>query len=311
MARDVFHLTDTAGQETAVETLGGIFYSIAALSASLSENDRVFPVFGIHESEYDSIVERLTRFGNVDPKGVFKTKEQLNEVHFFAGAAGGRTECSTHIASPIPYQRIKTFLDVDGILINMVSGFDILLETLDNIRMNIRDDGVPIHFDFHSLTLGIDEEFKRFRRPLSDWRRWCFMLNSIQTSEEEAAGLTAERYDETTLINQMMPLMVSGLVITRAERGATLVRQEHKKLFRHNIPGIEVAAVVDTVGCGDVFGAAFFAEFLKTKDFVKAAEAGNRAASFKSTFRGPEGLGSLKQQVTDSPSTQNDPKATA
>jgi hypothetical protein len=300
LARDIYHLMNS-GKEEVVETLGGIFYSIAALSVSLSPEDKIFPVFGIHEDEYDKIVEQLQRFGNVDPKGVFKTKEKTNEVHFFSNSSGGRTECSKHIASPIPFSKIKPFLGVDGILINMASGFDILLETLDYIRMNIRDDGIPIHFDFHSLTLGVDDEQARFRRPLSDWRRWCFMLHSIQLSEPEAAGLTTERYDETTLINQLMPLMVSGLVITRGEGGATLIRQEHKKLFRDDIPGIPVSALVDTVGCGDVFGAAFFAEYLKSKDLVKAAEVGNRVASSKSTFRGPDGLESLRQQPSTTP----------
>ena len=296
LARDFFHMSDSAGSEQVIEAYGGIFYSISALSASLSPDDKVIPVFGIHEAEYDAIVERCARLGNVDTRGIFKTKEEVNEVHFFGNASSGRVECSKHIASPIPFQRIKSLLDVDGVLVNMASGFDIVLETLDAIRMDVRDDGIPLHFDFHSLTLGVDEDFKRFRRPLSDWRRWCFMLHSIQFSEEEAAGLTAERYDETTLINQLMPLMVNGLVITRAERGATLIQQEHKKLFRHDIPGIAIPAVVDTVGCGDVFGAAFFAEYLKSKDLVKAAGAGNRAASFKSTFRGPDGLEALRQQ---------------
>jgi hypothetical protein len=294
LARDVYHLINDDEQEV-VETLGGIFYSVAALSACLAPEDKILPVFGIHEEEYDQFVEQLRKFGNVDPKGIFKTKEKTNEVHFFNHPSSGRTECSKHIASPIPFSRIKPFLDVDGILINMASGFDILLETLDNIRMNVRDDGIPIHFDFHSLTLGIDDEQTRFRRPLSDWRRWCFMLHSIQMSESEAAGLATERYDEAMLINQLMPLMVAGLVITRGEGGATLIRQEHKKLFRHDIPGSAVSAVVDTVGCGDVFGAAFFAELLKSKDLVKAAEAGNRAASFKLTFRGPGGLEAMKQ----------------
>jgi sugar/nucleoside kinase (ribokinase family) len=304
LAGDVYHLTN-GGTEEVVETLGGIFYSVAALSVFLAPEDKIFPIFGIHEDEYDKVVERLQRFGNVDSKGVYKTKEKTNEVHFFSNPSGGRTECSKHIASPIPFARIKPFLDVDGILIDMASGFDILLETLDNIRMNVRDDGIPIHFDFHSLTLGVDEEQARFRRPLSDWRRWCFMLHSIQLSEPEAAGLTTERYDEAALVNQLMPLMVSGLVITRGEAGATLIRQEHKKLFRHDIPGIGVSAVVDTVGCGNVFGAAFFAEFLRSKDLVKAAEAGNKAASFKSTFRGPDGLESLRQQpASDPPATR-------
>jgi sugar/nucleoside kinase (ribokinase family) len=299
LARDVYHLMNGDKEET-VETLGGIYYSIAALSVFLAPEDKIYPVFGVHEDEYEAIVGRLQQFGNVDSKGVYKTKERTNEVHFYDNPSGGRTECSKHIASPIPFAKIKPFLDVDGILINMASGFDILLETLDNIRMSVRDDGVPIHFDFHSLTLGVDEEQARFRRPLSDWRRWCFMLHSIQLSEPEAAGLSTEHYDETTLINQMMPLMVNAVIITRGENGATLIRQEHKKLFRHDIPGIAVPAVVDTVGCGDVFGAAFLAEWLTTKDLVKAADAGNRAASHKSTFRGPEGLSSLKQQPAQS-----------
>jgi len=310
LARDYFHLKDSSGTEQMFEAWGGIYYSIATLSALLSPDDKVIPVFGIHESGYDAILEQLQRYGNVDTRGIFKTKEPVNEVHFFGDHSSGRVECSKHIASPIPFQRIKPFLDVHGILITMASGFDILLETLDAIRMNVRDDGIPIHFDFHSLTLGVDEELKRFRRPLSDWRRWCFMLHSIQVSEEEAAHLTAERYDETTLINQMMPLMVSGLVITRAARGATLIRQEHKKLFRHDMAAIEVPGVVDTVGCGDVFGAAFFAEYLKTKDLVKAAEAGNKAASIKSTFRGPEGLEALRQQPTPAPPTDTESRAT-
>jgi hypothetical protein len=309
LARDYFHITDPSGNEQIAEAWGGIYYSIATLSALLSPDDKVIPVFGIHETEYDALLDRLQRFGNIDTKGIFKTKEPVNEVHFFGTHAAGKVECSKHIASPIPFQRIKPFLDVHGILVNMASGFDIVLETLDVIRMNVRDDGVPIHFDFHSLTLGIDEELKRFRRPLSDWRRWCFMLHSIQLSEEEAATLTAERYDETTLINQMMPLMVNGLVITRAERGAMLIRQEHKKLFRHDIPGIEVPAVIDTIGCGDVFGAAFFVEYLKTKDLVKAAESGNNIASMKSTFRGPDGLEALRQQPAPSSNGETRPTA--
>ncbi|OGU27239.1 MAG: hypothetical protein A2X66_08940 [Ignavibacteria bacterium GWA2_54_16] len=302
-ARDFFHTFDASGTEHVVETPGGVFYSTATLASILSPDDTVVPVFGVHEEEYDAVVERLHGFDNVDPKGIFKTKERMNEVHFFHTPAGERKECSRHIASPIPFHRIKPHLDAHGILVNMASGFDILLETLDNIRMTVRDDGIPIHFDVHSLVLGIDDEQARFVRPLGDWRRWCFMLHSIQMTEEEAAGLTTERYDETTLINQLMPLMVNALLITRGERGATLIRQEHKKLFRHNVPGIAVPEVVDAVGCGDVFGAAFFATWLKTKDLVKSAEAAAAASSVKSTFRGLDGLAALRQPTTQNGST--------
>ena len=302
-ARDLFHTFDGSGAEHVVETPGGVLYSVSTLSSLLAPEDTVVPVFGVHEEEYDVVLEQLRRYDNVDPKGVFKTKERMNEVHFFSTPDGERKECSKHIASPIPFQRIKPHLDAHGVLVNMASGFDILLETLDNVRMTVRDDGIPIHFDVHSLVMGVDDEQTRFPRPLSDWRRWCFMLHSIQMTEDEAAGLTTERYDETTLINQLMPLMVSALLITRGERGATLIRQEHKKLFRHDVPGVPVPEVVDTVGCGDVFGASYFAAYLKSKDVVKAAEAAAAAASVKSTFRGPDGLTALRRPPTQNGST--------
>jgi sugar/nucleoside kinase (ribokinase family) len=164
--------------------------------------------------------------------------------------------------------------------------------------MEVRERGIPIHFDFHSLTLGTDQEFKRFRRPLTDWRRWCFMLNSIQMSEEEALGLSAERYDEKTLTNQLMPLMVETLLITRAERGATVIVQDiHKKLTHKDIEGISYGETVDTTGCGDVFGAAFLYQFLKSKDSFIAAEFANKAAALNATFKNTKELEGLRTQL--------------
>ncbi|HEY6951351.1 MAG TPA: carbohydrate kinase family protein, partial [Bacteroidota bacterium] len=191
---------------------------------------------------------------------------------------------------------IKPLLDTDGVLINMVSGSDITLETLDRIRMAVRDARTPIHFDFHSLTLGIGADHKRFRRPLTDWRRWCFMLNSVQMSEEEAAGLTTEHFDETTLINHLMPLMVSAFVITRGDRGVTTVLQENKKLTHLNIPGSGAGTAVDSLGCGDVFGAAFLSQYLREKDYSRAAEFANRMAGIKSTVKGPDGVAELAEK---------------
>ncbi len=299
-ARDIFHLPNDAsgGGEKVIESYGGICYSVATLANLCSKEDKILPVFGVAEDEYDRIVELLGRFENVETKGLFKVKGSINEVHYFPSPAGNRTECSKHIAASIPFSRIKPSLDVDGVLINMASGFDITLETLDYIRMQVREQNTPIHFDFHSLTLGIDNDHARFRRPLTDWRRWCFMVNSVQLSQEEAAGLTTERYDEPTLINQLMPLMVSALLITRGERGMTLVRQEHKKLFRDDIPGVTTGPPIDATGCGDVLGAAFFYEHLRTKDFLKAAAFANRAAGVKSLFFGLEKLETLKEQLT-------------
>lgn len=270
---------------------GGIVYTIATLAALCTPNDTITPVVGVSESDYDFFLTWLKKFPQVKTDGVFKLAGPTNEVHLFYGETGNsRIECSRHISPPIPFSNIRPYLGADGILVNMISGFDVTLETLDRIRMETRDKGTAIYFDFHSLTLGIDQEYRRFRRPISDWRRWCFMLDSVQLSEDEAAGLTTERYNEADLVNQMMPLMVKNLMITRGNRGVTLISQEHKKLTRTDIPGMPLTSTPDPTGCGDVFGAVFFLKYLETHSSRQAAEIANMVAAYHTTYAGTDGL---------------------
>jgi sugar/nucleoside kinase (ribokinase family) len=301
--KDVLHLPAAGGVEPPpAESFGGIMFAVLTIANLMNGKDILQPVFGIGSADYEPVMEILRGYKCVDPSGIFRIKGQTNQVHlFYDGRGGERIECSKNIAPPIAYTRIRPFLDADAVLVNMISGSDISLETLDYIRMETRDRRVPIHFDFHSLTLGIDQEFKRFRRPLTDWRRWCFMMHSVQMSEAEAAGIPAERYDEPTLINHLMPLMVSALMITRGDRGLTLVTQDiHKKLTRHEIPAASFGPTVDTTGCGDVLGAAYLYHDTKLKDPLAAATAASRAAAYKATFSGLDGMKSLGETLAAS-----------
>ena len=257
LCKDIIHLPGE--KEAQEESFGGIMYALLTLANLMSDRDCIQPVFGVGQSDYEALIEQLKPYKNIDVSGIFKFKGTTNQVQlFYQKDAKARIECSQNISAPIPLNRIKPYLDSNGVLINMVSGADITLETLGYIRMETRERGIHIHFDFHSLTLGTDQEFKRFRRPITDWRRWCFMLNSIQMTEEEALGLSAERYDEKTLTNHLMPLMVETLLITRGERGVSVIVQDiHKKLTQRDIACVSFGDTVDTAGCGDVFGAAF------------------------------------------------------
>jgi sugar/nucleoside kinase (ribokinase family) len=299
LCKDVVHLPDENDAAAARESFGGILYALITLSALMSDRDSIQPVFGVGQSDYEALIEQLKLRKNIDTSGIFKFKAPTNQVHLFYQKDGrARIECSNHISAPIPFNRIKPYLDADGVLLNMISGSDITLETLDYIRMEVRERRVPIHFDFHSLTLGIDQEYKRFRRPLTDWRRWCFMLNSIQMSEEEAQGLSAERYDEATLINHLMPLMVETLIITRGGEGATVIVQDiHKKLTRKDVAGISFGQTIDTTGCGDVFGASFLHHYLKSNDSFIAAEFANKAAALNATLKGTDDLDGLRARL--------------
>jgi sugar/nucleoside kinase (ribokinase family) len=291
---DVIHPVD--GPE--VQSYGGIYYSVATLATLLDNGDRVIPVFGVNKNDYEPFVKHLKeKFPNVETSGIYQFDEPTNNVHLFYKVKETRIECSKDISKPIPFERVKEFLKVDGILMNMISGFDIKLETLDEIRLAVREKKVPMHFDYHSLTLGVKENHERFRRPVSDWRRWVFMTDTVQLNEEEIAGLPLEKSTEQQTVGHLLTLSVKGLVVTRGERGASLFYNEHKKVVRKDIDGLNVERSRDATGCGDVFGAAFHLHYVKTKDLLASAEFANRIAAKKATMVGSNNIAQLKEIV--------------
>ena len=255
------------GQTT--QSYGGIFFSVAALANLLRAQDTVVPIFGVGKDEYDEFIDRLKLYPNVDSSSIYRFNAPTNRVHLMYRTGDERIECSKHIAEPIPWKRIRPSLaNVDMILINMISGFELSLETLDELRMEVREDKVPIYMDLHSLTLGIHEYCTRYHRPVEAWRRWSFMLHGIQMNEEEAAVVAAERPDESSLARHILSLSTKVMVITRGARGCTAYIDERKRIRRIDEEGIEPQKAVDPTGCGDVFAAAYCAHYVRSHEIV-------------------------------------------
>jgi adenosine kinase len=277
-----------------VESYGGIYYSLATLASLSRPSDIVSPVFGVNKADYPALIEHLKIFPNVETSGIYKFDEPTNKVHLYYKDRQNRIECSKDIAKPIPYEKIRRHLSVDGILVNMISGFDVTIETLDHIRLAIRSHNIPLHFDYHSLTLGVKENHERFRRPVEDWRRWAFMDDTVQLNEEEIGGLAVEGLTEKQAAGHLLTLSVKGVVVTKGDRGATMYYNEHKKILQKDFDGIKLEHSLDATGCGDVFGGAFLLQYAKTNDLLAATEFANRVAGAKVQHSGIEGLKNLR-----------------
>lgn len=290
---DIIHPVD----EPEIQSYGGIYYSMAALASLLDEGDRIIPVFGVNKNDYASLLQHLKQFQNIDTSGIYQFDEPTNSVHIFYKDRESQVECSKDISNPIPFDRIRSFLNVDGILVNMISGFDIAVNTLDEIRMGVRERKVPIHFDYHNLTLGVGENHERYRRPIPDWRRWVFITDTVQLNEAELAGLTIEKSTEQQTVGHLLTLGVKGVLVTRGERGVSVFSNEHKKVVRTDVPGLPVERLHDATGCGDVFGAAFHMKYVKTKDLLASAEFANKIAAAKARMVGSAAIPSLRDVV--------------
>ena len=275
MCIDVLH--PRGGSET--EIWGGIANAVAALGGLAGKSDAVIPVCSVSPDDRERFLKWLERFPAVDSGGVFSPGGPTNRIHIFEQENGVRTACAKDIAPPIPFDRIKRFLGVNGILISMASGFDVTLETVDLLRMEIRQEAIPVHFDFHNLTMGVNPRGERFRRPLADWRRWAFMIDPVLLNEEEIAGLGVNRMSEQDTAGQLLTLGGKGVSVTRGARGATLYTNERKKIVRRDIPVEAVSGEPDTTGLGDIFGAAFLYRCVASASLVDAVTFAGAAAS--------------------------------
>jgi sugar/nucleoside kinase (ribokinase family) len=261
------------------ERWGGIANTIAAVAGLAGEADTVIPVCGVGADDEKRFLSWLGGFPAVDPSGVFTVKGPTNRIDIYEKEKGEQVACTKDVAPPIPFEKIRKFLSADGVLINMTSGSDIAIETLDQIRMEVRARETPVHLDYHNLTTGIGEARERFRRPLADWRRWAFMITTVQLSEEESAGLTVDRLNEQQLTGHFLTLGVRGVLITRGARGASLFENEHKKVVRYDIAGVPSGVAENRTGLGDVFGGAFLYRYVATSDLRASAEFANTTAA--------------------------------
>jgi len=284
-----------------IRSYGGIFFSLASLATLASPDDVIYPVFGIGKEDYPSLLTKLQTYPNIDPSGIYPFEGLTNSVHIEYGEYNRRVECSRNIAEPIAFSSIEKYLNVDGILINMISGFDITVDTLDAIRMATRNRNTPIHLDIHSLALGIKEDFTRYYRPLPEWRRWCFMIDTVQMNEDEAANISLDNDPEDRLVKGIFALGANRVLITRGERGATMYSIDQKNIVRRDQPPHPVKRGIDPTGSGDVFGAAFFLEYARTHDEARALEFAARAGAANATYPGSTGIDRLPELIGISP----------
>ncbi|HLX11650.1 MAG TPA: carbohydrate kinase family protein [Bacteroidota bacterium] len=274
---DCIHEND----KVVAENYGGIFFSLASLANLLGEDDRIYPVFGIGKSDYDAFIDRLKKYPNVDPSGIYKFNGPTNRIKLVYTEKEHFVEKSEHISEPILWKKIRPYLETEMVLINMISGHDLTLETLDEIRMEVRENHIPIYLDVHSLTLGSNPDFTRYLRPIEEWRRWFFMLHCVKMNEEEAGIITKEHAAEEMLAKHVLALNTQSMIVTRGKKGCTTYIDNHKAVRTVNTPGIEIENPVDATGCGDVFAGAYCANYLRTGDIESSVEFANRAAAVK------------------------------
>ena len=268
---------------------GGIFYTIVSLLSQISSNDKVYLCSSIDkESEiqfkyaYDRIEKDFLIYINSIPK-----------VELVVDNVGERKETYSQTAQNLllPSNDLNRF---DSILINMISGYDISLEQLKHLRKNY--DGL-IYFDVHTFSRGVNKNLNRIFRRIKDFNEWAECIDILQANESELFTLS-DKTNEIAIIREMLSFGIRQIVVTRAEKGATVFFRENGLIKKIHKDVLQVK-VSNKVGCGDVFGAVYFYNYIKNKNVLLALQQANLFAGVATTYSETKDYFNLKRDANE------------
>lgn len=248
---------------------GGIYYSVLGLLKIMSPNDELHLITAL-EKNYEYLFSET--YGKVNFKYI-NWKETVPKVHLTIHKSDERTECYENIAKNlnINYDQLNTF---DGILINMITGYDITLDQLLNIRKKCNG---LIYIDVHSLSRGIDSSNTRHFRLIPNFDHWSRNVNIIQANEYEINTLF-DSDDKMKIAKRVLDNGCKFLIETRAEKGAAVYLKEQDQIYVKTIDA-EKIKIKNKVGCGDIFGGIFLYTYLKNSDVLSSLRLANHAGA--------------------------------
>lgn len=290
-------------------SLGGILYSYAALDRIISEGHKAVHVVPISWRSFadqaltDPFVSSLQ---HALLEEWLTTEAPTNRVQLVYRTDSDRTEHCPTILPPVTPADIdvEKLRDLDVLFVNMISGYDISIETMEWLAERATEFGFYIHLDVHALVLGDLSNtggagFGEGRKPrgVDDWHRWLRAADSVQMNELEARWLAAPHAQSA---KEFVSFIKSGLlegklgtmVLTRAERGATVLDLLNNQYL--DLPAAP-SSVVNTTGSGDVFGAVFSYCIAVGHHPFEAAREAIKWATWNTT------LGSLEEILTADP----------
>jgi len=253
---------------------GGIFYTAISLLSQIEKGDKVYLCTNIDQKSekfFKQVYDQI-------PNDFIIKIASIPQVELRTEDTGERKETYTEISQnlKIPTKDLHRF---NGVLINMISGYDISLVQLKELRKNFTG---TIHFDVHTLSRGVDKNLNRTFRRINDFNKWANCIDTLQVNESELLTLSDQK-EETQIVEELFTLGIKQIIVTKAERGATIYFEDNGKIKNYYKAALEVK-VKNKVGCGDVFGAVYFYNYIKNKNILSALELANVYAGISTTY---------------------------
>lgn len=251
---------------------GGLFYTAIGLLNIKTDDDEIYLCTAIEKSS-----NLFSLYDSAD-KLYIQYTDKIPRVHLIIHEDEEREEIYKNISDELKLD-VKNLNKFDGILINMITGFDISIDQMETIRNNFNGE---IYFDVHTLSRGLSSEMKREFRPVPDIDRWLDSIDILQANENELLTLSQEK-NERKIAQNILSSKVNILIVTKAERGARIYYKKNGEIISEFVSAINID-LKNKIGCGDVFGSVFFYNYMKTKEIFNSLKLANAAAGLAASY---------------------------
>jgi len=274
------------GEEQEIKP-GGIFYSASGFHFLKEPGDEIYLCTSIQKENYDLFSFVYDEFKH----DYFSYVKKIPKIHLNVFEKKERHERYENITDKltVPFEALNKF---DGIFINMITGFDINVEDVQQIRKNY--DG-PIYLDIHSLARGIDDNYRRDFRKIPEVEKWISSVDILQANDHELFTLS-EKDSEKEKAEELLHQGAKIILVTKSAHGASVYTLINDEIISLSLPAIQIETK-NKVGCGDVFGAAFFSSYIKDKNMEKALALANIAGGCIASYSEIKKMKDLKNNV--------------
>jgi sugar/nucleoside kinase (ribokinase family) len=253
---------------------GGIFYSTIALNYLAEQTDEIFLCTSMCRKDeylfkdiYEMVNTKYVQYVDNIPTvmlTVYDDKERDEKY----------SDITQNII--LPMNELSIF---DGIFINMITGFDINLKQMEEVRKEFKG---LVYFDVHTFSRGVSDDMRRNFRRIPGFCKWAKNIDILQVNEEEIQTISDEK-NEIDIVREMFSYGIKIIIVTKDEHGARAYFIEGNEINSVFISAIKVK-VLNKVGCGDVFGAVFFYNYIRKADIIDSLIAANLAAGVSTTY---------------------------
>lgn len=267
---------------------GGIFYSVLGLKSFLEKDDELFLLTSMDkesESLFSPLYESLK-------KDFFQYTGRIPRVNLYIPDNAERCENYENLTENLDIKPLQELNSFSGILVNMITGFDIKLNDLKTLRKSFQG---AIYLDVHTLARGLGENNQREFRPVPDAMEWMAQADIVQVNESEIRTLSS-RENEAEIALEVLNWGPKYLIVTKGELGSRIYSIENGELKSYFQSAIKINCL-NKIGCGDIFGAAFFTYYLKGRSISEAARIANIASGVTAAYREIEDFIKLKDDT--------------